>query len=547
MTDGLGNAIGKGANSGMGSDRDLNGCGSECMVATGQVHKEPKFETFVMTGDMMIKTTKIPVLSRVRHDAEAATLENAKLPEKTESQLKSYLPKEIHSSQNEALCQSRKISRTLPDVVQSDHFADILPETLSALPQSISEYDLPHQDNKFFQESFVRPDFSNVYFELDIPPDDISSEDERFRIEYRVFNMDDLPPPPDEFLTDSKMNVPSSDEDSRLHSACDQGDDFESLAVNQAVVAIDQEDCDGDATPVYPVMKGVITSSRSEESLSPKMLSDSQPFFFQGVSATVRGSRSQANYLQYGTDGIIVEIDFGEQTSTSVDTLHYQNLCSSLNRLGPAHIQDGQNSHSLPKYRSPMECQNSIGFQTAVGMDMSNLENTSVVGDECPTSDDSITKSYFGVDIAPPDSFRSSDSGIACSSFAHEADERDGNLCAKTSEVLCRDGPFDTSMNISDVGLDCQMLRKTIDIHELQYIIDSAQTVSSCLNGQEQPLSGSFTDETFGRINSSESEEESFRFPCKDVDRPSAQRLAQRLFSLKGFQKKDVSKHLGKK
>lgn len=545
MTDGLGNTTGKGTNGGMGSDRDLNGCASECMIATGQVHKEPRFETFLMTGDMMIKTTQIPALSHVRHDVEAETLENVKIPEKTEVQLTSCLPKEIYTSQNEVLCQNRKIPRTLPDVVQSDCLADNLPETLSTLQRSISEYDLPQEDNTLCQESFMCPGFANVHFELDIPPDDISDEDERFRIEERTFNMDDLPPPPDEFLTDSWLHVLSSDEGSRLHSACDQDVGFESLAVNQTVsFTLDQKKCcDGDTTAVCPVVKGAITSSRSEESLSPKMLSDNQPLFFQGVSATVRGSRSQDNYLQYGTDGIIVEIDFGEHTSTSVDPLHYQNLCSSLNCLGPAHIQFGQNSHSLPKYRSPMEWQNSIGFQTTIGMDTSGLENASVVGAECPISDDSITNLYFSGDIAPPESFRTPDSDIACASFVNEADESDGNLCAKTSEGLCRDGLSDTSVNVSDIGFDC----KTIDSHELQYITESAKTVSGCLDGQEQPLSGSIAGETVGEINGSESAEESFHFPCKDVDRPSAQRLAQRLFSLKGFQKKDVSKHLGKK
>jgi len=38
-----------------------------------------------------------------------------------------------------------------------------------------------------------------------------------------------------------------------------------------------------------------------------------------------------------------------------------------------------------------------------------------------------------------------------------------------------------------------------------------------------------------------------FRLPAKDVDRPSACRLAKRLYNLDGFQKSDISKHLSKK
>ncbi len=35
--------------------------------------------------------------------------------------------------------------------------------------------------------------------------------------------------------------------------------------------------------------------------------------------------------------------------------------------------------------------------------------------------------------------------------------------------------------------------------------------------------------------------------PIKDVDRPSAERLAKRLYNLEGFKKIDVFKHLSKK
>ena len=57
----------------------------------------------------------------------------------------------------------------------------------------------PEPEDHHQLELLGYPRFRDVPMALDIPPDDISSEDEKYKLE-GIVDIDDLPPPPDDFL-----------------------------------------------------------------------------------------------------------------------------------------------------------------------------------------------------------------------------------------------------------------------------------------------------------------------------------------------------------
>lgn len=538
IIDCVGKTQGKGVNNSPDPDRSLNGSGlGGGARSAGQVLMEPRFETFLMTGDMMIKTTKIPALSRVRRDTKEKISENLEPPQKPDSQATSNFAEDVQLSCGELFHQSTWVSGTLPDVVQKDNFAVVLTETHSALHQDISKRHSPRQDNESLGGSlpeFPRcPDFDDVKFELDIPPDDISSDDERFQIEdEREFNVDDLPPPPDEFLTDFKQLLPFGDEDSMLDPGCGQDAGFELPDGSGAIpLQSDQEHCSADVIADCAASKSIVISSRSEERLPSR-------------TSSVHGSRSQGDCLQYGADGIVVEIDLGDQTSTSVNALHHQKLCLSLDSVDPAHNQAGKNLHGLP---NQVECPDAISFQSAFDVETLKVESVSQARTRFDDLGDSITKTYFGGDITPPESFGLSDSGIACTSFARDAEKRDDVNVKNSESTGIRDEPINTSLGVGSISTNCQASNVNPENCDELQMSDNVAKVAASNDLDPQSPSSDDMGEPFGVIGENELEDKSFHMPCKDVDWPSAHRLAQRLFSLKGFQKKDVAKHLGKK
>jgi hypothetical protein len=148
-----------------------------------------RFDTFVMTGDMIIKTTSGKPSAKSTVPVIKPTASN---PEGEDSSVVSGMSPE--QSTRSAVVASRRLESAskhgalnggVTDGVKIMQGKDTISQPLT------SDFGITNYGQ--YPDSRV---------ELDIPPDDISSDDERFRTDCSELDFDDLPPPPEEFLSE---------------------------------------------------------------------------------------------------------------------------------------------------------------------------------------------------------------------------------------------------------------------------------------------------------------------------------------------------------
>lgn len=608
--------------------RKVNGCssGSGGSVSSTVIRAEPRFETFLMTGDMIIKTTNVSCIDRIGRDNEAKVSDKFKESE-VMPPVPSLSPTDNHqSSPNGAFLQdSTAVSETVPGMTRNKNSAEEEPEHLSADCQGKLRHDLPSRDGSgpfvLPQLDFLEcPRFANIPIELDIPPDDISSEDERCRLEAEL-NIDDLPPPPDEFLTgfipqqaatSFSETVPKDNffgDRASEYLNSDSHLDANSTAVKQFPLhpgnTNTQDVCCGglanmpselrnqgvtvssnvekerfffnaDIGAGLPAAKSMIVSSRSEERLSPRMVPEKSKLS-QDVAGVVRGSKSQENYLQHDTDGIVIDIDFGERVATSVDTLHYTKPGSCVDSFGFGTDRAIRSLHNSPEKRiETVDSDDKQLIQTSFGSELASkaVDDQGIKsGDKLATgkmatppvppergisslgnlstSHSNVIETRFGEELPPPpESFQTSGETCVNSSLAvhiNNGGNADGN-----SSLYDRDKCGLVSRTAGNLSTDVDELNRSPNQISVNCVKsrDCANNESAIRGSSEQMEEWkrpSDTDVSSEGSAVGDDLDDSFRLPTKDVDRPSAQRLAKRLYCLEGFQKTDVAKHLCKK
>ena len=120
-------------------------------------------------------------------------------------------------------------------------------------------------------------------------------------------------------------------------------------------------------------------------------------------------------------------------------------------------------------------------------------------------------------------------------------DNDDLVICDNAVENLDQGAALDTSkttVNDAFVGLNTNVT-KDIDLDKESHITNESKT--SELSDETVEFSDDILTKEFGPDGLF------YQPPVKHIDQPSAQRLAKRLYNLDGFQKSDVSRHLGKK
>lgn len=222
----------------------------------------------------------------------------------------------------------------------------------------------------------------------------------------------------------------------------------------------------GNSDSVYDHENVVVASSGSDEkfhNVDNKML--------------VRTSKSHENYLQGGISLALVNIDIDDSLAYSLDTLTFHD--SSQSSLDKAALEATQVSRSLDN--SPEKKDNKLpGSDRDFVAGFKNFE-------ERPTKDEDGHRQFIN------------------------SSNRNKNV-----------QPFNSSANHDSLALE----------------------------DEEDRCESVFSDSEAANISilSDESDLESlYHQPSKAVDRPSALRLAKRLFHLEGFKKSDVSRHLSKK
>ena len=220
-----------------------------------------------------------------------------------------------------------------------------------------------------------------------------------------------------------------------------------------------------------------------------------EKFGVNGASADrnlVRTSKSHENYLQAGTGIAFVNIDIEDNLAYSLDTLTYH---------------DSPNSSSDNVASEPAQVSRS-------------LDNSPDKKPEKLNSEREFLSDIINVEDCKQAKLKSGEEAHADSGAIPQTNNS-GNSCV--------------SMN-SSVSYSRS---KGDDIEDISsFDSGSPEHVFNTPSGDSLNLS----------VLSDESDADSlYHQPSKGVDRPSAVRLAKRLFHLEGFRKSDVSRHLSKK
>ena len=440
------------------------------------------FDTFVMTGDMIIKTT--PKLA----------------PPSTR-------PKPSKSSST--------------GIHIGDH------TSTSNLLQDLQKPSLNGTKESTVEAASGSLQFSGVPVELDIPPDDISSEDERYRIgTLEDLDVSNLPPPPAEFLDDfSEPCLPSLPSDtagiedgvpvwqqSGLPSSADMSENWRN-SLDKAIAQLETqttspgtqtdhevlsqrghvEDCTRPC--IVPITENMSSTVRANSSGS-----------LASAGAGVRASKSQENWLQRGDGGngvALVSVDV-DDSSTSFEALHHDVPASScLDNLDALLLQ---NKSDLQR-QSDSEARHQ------------NMSNVSRFLSNCAVEKqivvDSVEKPVGDTD--------SKDTPTEPSAHYHDS--------PSPQHVVARGSDSVTEARRSS-GQRLLGGGKSSPVRQ----------PPPCQNG-----GGSAAEYNHHVPRSWNSVTDSSRSQPKDADHPSACRLAKRLYHLDGFRKSDVCKHLSKK
>jgi len=420
----------------------------------GQV--QTGFDTFVMTGDMIIRTTPKPAAPSTRPKP-------GKLP-----------PSDVHSGDHIS-------SDTLPTALRQTCNGDM------AVPPTVASW-------------AGMAGYPDVPVELDIPPDDISSEDERYRVDcVEELDVTNLPPPPAEFLGDFSDSCPTSvlpgtaaAVEAGLPRYTGQSENWRN-SLDEAIMRLESctafpdsqigRDVSSHQPPVGEMTRlgiglntNVLSAGRANSSGS-----------LVSSGSGVRASKSQDNWLQCSGTGVgLVNIDV-DCSSASIEALHCDvpRSCCLDSLDTPAHQNktDNVSSNDDVWLRAT-----NMSDDSKLLSDPAAKEKNIVNSDEKP-----VGSNIFSPVVEPPSSYHDSPSTQHMLSWHSSGQRLLGG--GKVSAVR---GPFPPVQN----GTESTSWNNVAD------------------GGHQQP---------------------------KDADHPSACRLAKRLYHLDGFRKSDVSKHLSKK
>jgi len=438
--------------------------GQDSQVQTG-------FDTFVMTGDMIIKTTS-------KLASPSTRLKPDKLPS---------------ASKHAGVCS---------DALPQDSEQTSLDGVTVAPPTVTSRVEVAGY-----------PRFHDVPVKLDIPPDDISSEDERYRIDCSEdLDITNLPPPPPEFLGDftepcsTSLTCATVPDDGRawqvagLPGCSDQSENWRS-SLDEAIMRLESCTalCEAQVfREVPPQQCAVEDTARLEVSSTGRANSSGN---LVSAGAGVRASRSQDNWLQCGGSGVgLVNIDV-DGPSASVEALHCND---SPDALLPQNKSDGaqllHQSDDDVWYRDPSVAGN---FEL---LPESANQTTVINSVEKPVGGDTDSNDTF---VEPPACYHDNPS---------------------TEHVLLG-GSASVEQSWRSSGQRLLGGGKVSPVRRPPY-----------QNGTESAAEFNHHIPT-----SWNNLADSSRTQLKDADHPSACRLAKRLYHLDGFRKSDVSKHMCKK
>ncbi|KAL5018185.1 hypothetical protein ScPMuIL_003907 [Solemya velum] len=499
--------------------------------------KEAGFETFVMTGDMIIQTSR-----------------------KQELVKNSVAASKIPSPSKDMLCDSQKILEPKPSVSQefdralvsefkSDGLANV--DQRSAESGFVEDQALMSDSGTMERKQSKTRDQSSV---SDLS--EVSSEEIIDMIESQISNTSNLSGEMVQSQLSALSSLSSDTSKSQVSAISNLSDislssDLKSDTSEQTIFRQDIEQS-GPSTTVNaenyynvslyddretsslpwdinrnpdnytqvdsPCMSdtGEITFEDKESQRNPKKLATSKSSEKIVLGTThnghpvVRPSKSHENYLQAGTDFALVNIDIEDNMTFSLDQIpqHADSSSSSLEKMVEDSPQLSRSLQNSPERRSDRSADRVFmpGFIS--------LEEPRIIRAKCK-------------DIQQQ-------KADTCENNSAET-----NIVSELSEQYrCHE------LSVLDENNSPERGHNTTDSsHTFGATINLPSDRSAALDmavGRGSELPSQLFDIDYDA-------DSLYHQPNKTVDRPSAQRLAKRLYSLSGFRKSDVCRHLCKK
>ncbi|XP_064595518.1 PH and SEC7 domain-containing protein-like isoform X3 [Liolophura sinensis] len=408
--------------------------------------KEKGFETFVMTGDMIIKTTSPP--------KSIKKVDN--VPERPVSPLSQVSHSNEHSKENRPTKQSRVGKGKL----ENTNSEALVKKTV--LEPQVFPIDI--EANKTSRDSTGTKDsketLSNSSFKSS---DSVSSSSVQSVTDKRLAEVVDTSP------EQSTSNEELLDKDTKI-------------------LYIEEDESSSSSKSDPETEKRSIVASKSAEKIA---FSDNR-----GSHPLVRTSKSHENYLQGGGDITLVNIDIDDDgLAYSMDVLSYEQSASSLDKIGTPHVS---------------------------------------------TTSHEVTCTSRSLENSPERKTEKTSERVFMPGFISLEEPR--VLKSKTKEVKPKDGELDKDQIDSVVNMpgphcpgETTQPSCTTQFPEAE----GGQVMGAVADTDALNDSGTSDDLDFDSY---------YTQPCiKESDRPSAFRLAKRLYYLDGFKKSDVSRHLSKK
>ena len=425
------------------------------------------------------------------------------------------------------------------------------------------------------------PRYADVPVHLDIPPDDISSEDEKYRHD-GLIDIDELPPPPDELLLDliAAATAPRRDNACNDHVFIHQNSapptSRNATATGgkiQCGSAMKRNCSDSDADKLldapgssFGADHGLVTSASAEKLTHCARAGNPSPI------GGVRNSKSHENYLESsnmnGGAMTLVSIALDDNLASSVNVLQYeQSSAGSEDSLRQEDafrsVQQSRSLNSSPEKK----CDGAASadkLHTFIMLDEPNSgvgvikKPCRVSGDGEPAAAERVERCTNGTTTATSsDDQPSAVAGVVDSTTRRTdsdlATPRNTNY--SNSSRVCSPPPRVASRPtgaINEGRSDAELARHDEAVAKSYEVAASSPRRSPC---SSSPSEGApLIDTPVNSVVSPESIDggdwdahSMYHQPVKEVDRPSAARLAKRLFNVEGFQRVDVARHLSKR
>ncbi|XP_029636333.1 PH and SEC7 domain-containing protein isoform X1 [Octopus sinensis] len=273
------------------------------------------------------------------------------------------------------------------------------------------------------------------------------------------------------------------------------------------------------------VKSNIVTSKSAEKIVAAS----------RGSHSLVRTSKSHENYLQSGTDITLVSIDIDDDNlAYSLDTLAYQSSGSSLEKLGDKDglVPVSRSLQSSPERKSSEKSSDRVFMPGFISLDEPRAIKPK--GKETKTKDAASTCSKVD----------SSVEGATDSNIPSGVCNDGGPL----SSLLEPQSPV--SSEATDRKIEAPTSNLVASILNSRIGVESAEegvSKEAFIGVDNKPDFITSLRETVEPGNEHLDSDCLYHQPFKSVDRPSAARLAKRLYNLDGFRKSDVSRHLCKK